>query len=115
MRARASSKFSLYPKQTGASYADWQERPISSRSDLKRLFKKFLFLFFYRKNHSRQLESLQASLETEVKAKSDLVITRRFIYSTIFYSLPGEEFSSNIFYLLSNRHYVYLGFITRVQ
>ena len=25
------------------------------------------------KNHGRQLESLQASLETEVKAKSDLV------------------------------------------
>ena len=25
------------------------------------------------KNHNRQLESLQASLETEVKAKSDLV------------------------------------------
>ena len=27
-----------------------------------------------RKNHARQLESLQASLETEMKAKSDLVI-----------------------------------------
>ena len=27
-----------------------------------------------RKNHARQLESLQSSLETEIKAKSDLVI-----------------------------------------
>lgn len=27
----------------------------------------------FSKNHGRQLESLQASLETEVKAKSDLV------------------------------------------
>lgn len=33
----------------------------------------FGFFFLFSKNHARQLESLQASLETEVKSKSDLV------------------------------------------
>ena len=33
----------------------------------------WFFFFFFSKNHARQLESLQASLETEVKSKSDLV------------------------------------------
>ena len=32
-----------------------------------------LLCLFFSKNHARQLESLQASLETEVKSKSDLV------------------------------------------
>ena len=38
-----------------------------------------LLLCLFSKNHARQLESLQASLETEVKSKSDLVGLSRML------------------------------------
>ena len=109
MRARVI-EILTHPKQIGACKKGQYPAVLTSRG----FFKKFVS-FLYRKNHNRQLESLQASLETEVKAKSDLVIISRFIYSTLLYSLSGEEFSSNIFYLLSNEHYLYLWFIKRVE
>ena len=55
-----------------------------------------------RKNHARQLESLQSSLETEIKAKSDLVsISTPSIYLDT-YKLFGILFSFNFLYSNEN-------------
>lgn len=49
-----------------------------------------------RKNHARQLESLQASLETEIKAKSDLVS----ICTSLISLTTSETWTSDVCFLL---------------